>query len=151
MNDYDISQYSTIDNLPVETSNRRAQDMESKGPNLQDAPRIAGSSQIDVTTPAFATQSSILTGTLKRNKSFSDFNPPTGYNTGTKNFSHLIIPSIGDSDRLSSLSDKLQSLPNLNDTESTEVGKLTNFFSLMGNLNNILQDVHGSIRQFTRG
>lgn len=151
MSDYDISQYSTIDNLPVETSNRRAQDMESKGPNLQDAPRIAGSSQIDVTTPAFATQSSVLTGTLKRNKSFSDFNPPTGYNTGTKNFSHLVIPSIGDSERLSSLSDKLQSLPNLNDTESTQVGKLTTFFSTMGNLNNILSDVHGSMRQFTRG
>jgi len=151
MNPYEVNPYSTIDKLPIETSTRRAQDMESTGPNLREAPQIAGSAQIDVTAPAFATQSSLLTGVQERNKSFSDFFPPKGYNRRTKNFTYLVIPSMGDTERIGSLKDKLQSLPNLSDQEGVEVGKLTAFLSTMGSLNNILSDVIGSMRQFTRG
>lgn len=147
----DFTQYNTIDNLPVETSTRRAQDMESATVPLADAPQIAGRAQVDVTTPAYPTQASVLTGSRARNKPFPDFFPPPGYNTRTMNFTHLVIPSLGDTERLGSLKDKLQSLSNLSEPENGAVGKLTAFLSTMGSLTNILQDVIGSMRQFTRG
>ncbi|MDX8430295.1 MAG: DUF5399 family protein [Candidatus Algichlamydia australiensis] len=148
----DFTNYNTIDNLPVETSTRRAQDMESEGVNLREAPQIAGRARVDVTAPAYPTQSSVLTGSANRNKPFPDFYPPKGYTRQRGIFtSYFIIPSLGNSDRLTSHKEKLESLQNLTEPENRQSGKLISFLSTLSNLTAVLGDITGSMNQFKKG
>ena len=148
----DFTNYNTIDNLPLGTSNAWAEAQKKGGVDLREAPQVAGQARIDVTSPAFATQSSVLTGTANRNKPFPDFYPPKGYTRQRGVFtSYFVIPSLGNSDRLTSHKEKLESLQNLTEPESMQSGKLTSLLSTLGSLTAILGDITGSMNQFKRG
>jgi len=149
----DIGGYKTIDNLGIGPSTRKAQDMEAKGLDLKGARHVVPQTQIDVTSSYFPTQSSVLTGSNERNKPFSDFNPPKGYNVQQRRvfLSYGIIPSLGNNDRIEANQDKLGSINNLSDPEKEQRDKLTSFHTALCELTKTLLAIEGSINQFQAG
>ncbi|HKZ00551.1 MAG TPA: DUF5399 family protein [Rhabdochlamydiaceae bacterium] len=99
----------TIDNLGVEVSTRYAQDQKQLDQKLiKESRGISTQTEIDVTTPSFASELDILLELQGRTLSWADFYAPTKYNEQKKRlFTYQTVPSLGTEDKKESQAQKI--------------------------------------------
>jgi hypothetical protein len=91
----------TIDNLGLDVSTRYAEDQQKLDQKLiKESKAIPSQTEIDVTSPAFASEFDLLFDTAKRNLPWAEFSVPEKYNEQKKRlFTFQLIPSLGTQDK----------------------------------------------------
>ena len=103
----------TIDNLGIEASNQYAKGQEALDRRLVEESRQFPTTIESGLTPyiSIGGEESFSIFTMGRASVWAAFSPPANYNTTAyRLFSFLFIPSLGGSERLQALGDKLENL-----------------------------------------
>ncbi len=91
----------TIDNLPVETYTRYAEDKKLYDDKLiKEAHSIPPNTEVDVTVPAYPSEMEALLGAPPRQPVWAEFPPPPYYLEQKKRiFTTQVLPSLGSEDK----------------------------------------------------
>ena len=114
----------TIDNLGYDASQRYAEDqklLDGQGKITQDAKVVFAKTSIEVTKPTFHLETDLaFQGSLKSN-SWAEFAPPLGYESQKRFFTHELLPSFTNQEKLQILKNKiLELLKKEQDTTSND-------------------------------
>ena len=157
----------TIDNLGVDASIRYAKDQEAIDVRfIQESQLVPSKTEISVATPYTPSEFDQLYS-LEKKISWALFSPPPNYFNAEKSlFSYLLIPSLGDYEKLEADLDKVEGVEDLlkkphkkSDRDSSHDEKqdekdrktLLALLQCIGKLNKILGVVNARRNQYQRG
>lgn len=152
----------TIDNLGVDASVRYAKDQELyEARYIEEARLIPQKTEISVAMPYVPSEFDQFFS-LGKTVSWALFSPPPTYYSGDKAlFSYLLIPSLGDYEKLEASSDRIESLESVLDQEKDsssdqekdkrERKTLAALFECIEKLNKALVLINSRRNQYQRG
>jgi hypothetical protein len=158
----------TIDNLGVDASVRYAKDQELyEARYIEEARLIPQKTEVSVAKPYVPSEFDQFFS-VGRTVSWALFSPPPNYYAGDKAlFSYLLIPSLGDYEKLEAGSDKIESLQGVLDQEKEGSGQsfdegekdgeererktIAALFECIGKLNKALVLINSRRNQYQRG